>query len=163
MGNETDVTIKISISEVDEQKEKEIVKDIKYSQTDYTDKPVTITITLNREVKAIKDWNLSEDGKQLTRTFTRNYNGTITLINSEYEEYTEDVQININNIIIKGDISGNDKIEISDLLLLKRNLIAGKNESWLLKERAFEAGDINKDGKINVIDLLLLKRKLIIK
>ena len=109
------------------------------------------------------DWILSNDGKQLTRTFNNNYNNTIMLIDSEYEDYTTDVQININNIILKGDINENEKIDIVDLLLLKRHLVAGNNESWLLKEKEFKSGDMNNDEKINLIDLLLLKRKLLIK
>ena len=163
LENETDVTIKVSISENEKEDEKGIVKNIKYSQTDYTDKPVTVTITLNRAIKEVKDWILSNDGKQLTRTFNNNYNNTIMLIDSEYEDYTTDVQININNIILKGDINENEKIDIVDLLLLKRHLVAGNNESWLLKEKEFKSGDMNNDEKINLIDLLLLKRKLLIK
>ena len=65
------------------------------------------------------------------------------------------------NWIKLGDIKGDDKITIIDLLLLKRHIMAGTKENWKLKGDKLKAADINNDGKVNIIDLLLLKRYLI--
>lgn len=63
--------------------------------------------------------------------------------------------------LIKGDINEDKKVNISDLLLLKRHLIAGSKTEWILTERRQKIADINEDGKVNISDLLLLKRFLL--
>lgn len=57
-----------------------------------------------------------------------------------------------------GDINKDGKITATDLLLLKRHLVAGKKQEWILKGDEFKLGDINKDGKITATDLILIKR-----
>lgn len=161
LENEADVRIKVSLTDFDETDVKGLVKSVNYSQTDYTDEAVIVTITLNEEVKPVKDWVLSEDGKQLTRTFTQNYDDIITVVDAKYEDYTVDVQINIDNIIVIGDITGNKKIEEEDVSLVKRHLISASNGNWKLEGRNLKAADINKDGKVNITDLVLLLRILI--
>ena len=56
------------------------------------------------------------------------------------------------------DINGDGKITATDLLLLKRHLVAGKKKDWVLTGDKFKAADINEDGKITATDLLLMKR-----
>ena len=60
----------------------------------------------------------------------------------------------------KGDINSDKNIDIIDLLFLKRHLIAGKNEKWMLKGDMFKAADMNLDNKLDVLDLLILKRNI---
>ena len=57
-----------------------------------------------------------------------------------------------------GDINEDGKITATDLLLVKRHLIAGEKQECTLTGDKFKAGDINKDGKITATDLLLIKR-----
>ena len=66
-----------------------------------------------------------------------------------------------NQTILKGDTNLDGKITSTDLLLLKRHIIAGTNTAWLLAGDKLTAGDMNEDGKITSTDLLLLKRLVI--
>ena len=74
---------------------------------------------------------------------------------------TFNVTVNAKDEPILGDISGDGKVDSTDLLLLKRHIIAGNKTEWVLKEDKFTRGDMNTDGTINSTDLLLLKRKII--
>ena len=40
---------------------------------------VTVTVTANEQIKTLTDWTLSADKKTLTRLFTKDFSGTITL------------------------------------------------------------------------------------
>ena len=160
VGNEQEITIKVK-PEIKPVISEGLVKNILYSPTSNTDKPVTVTITLNEEINPVENWELSENKKELKRTFNNNYTGTITLVSVEDSEYIECVEINVNNIVKNGDINQNGKTDIGDLLLLKRHLISKNKPSWSLIGESLNSADINGDGKVNVIDLLLLKRNLI--
>ena len=59
-----------------------------------------------------------------------------------------------------GDVNKDNKITATDLLMVKRHLVAGENTEWILTEEEFKAADINKDNQITATDLLLLKRLL---
>lgn len=61
-------------------------------------------------------------------------------------------------ICVKGDINKDKKVTATDLLLLKRHIVAGNKQEWILTDEALKNGDINKDGNITATDLLLLKR-----
>ena len=60
-----------------------------------------------------------------------------------------------------GDIDGNGVIDATDLLLMKRHIIAGSKTEWILTGDKFTRGDMNTDGLINPTDLLLLKREIV--
>ena len=60
-----------------------------------------------------------------------------------------------------GDISGDGKVNVTDLLLLKRHIIAGTKENWKLTGDKLKAADLNNDNKVNITDLLLLKRMIL--
>lgn len=60
--------------------------------------------------------------------------------------------------ILKGDVNLDKTITPTDLLLLKRHLIAVADQNWILRNNNFKAGDINEDKEITPTDLLLLKR-----
>ena len=62
-------TIDVKVTNIDKT---EIEADVKYSTTIWTNKDVTVTITLNKAIKEIENWKLSEDGKTLTKVFTSN-------------------------------------------------------------------------------------------
>ena len=69
--------------------------------------------------------------------------------------------IKISNICEIGDINDDKKIDITDLLLLKRHIVSGNKKAWKLTDKKLVTADINKDGKIDVTDLLLLKRHIV--
>lgn len=59
-----------------------------------------------------------------------------------------------------GDINNDGNIDITDLFLLKRHIIAGSREGWKLTGESLTAADINEDGNVDVTDLLILKRTI---
>lgn len=63
--------------------------------------------------------------------------------------------------ILKGDINLDKNITPTDLLLLKRHLIAGEKTDWILTGVPLYAADMNGDGNITPTDLLLLKKLVI--
>lgn len=60
-------------------------------------------------------------------------------------------------VVIYGDIDGDSKISVVDLLYLKKYILG----DMALKAVNKEAADISKDGKVDVVDLLLLKKQLL--
>ena len=66
-GNSIVETIKIE--NIDKDKPE---YEIQYSTTLSTNEDVTVTITANEEIQSIDGWNLSEDKKTLTKTYTEN-------------------------------------------------------------------------------------------
>ena len=63
-------------------------------------------------------------------------------------------------LLIKGDINLDNKIDITDVVLLKRHLIAGSRTNWILTGDNLEAADMNENEKVDISDLLLLKREV---
>jgi len=59
--------------------------------------------------------------------------------------------------VIKGDVTGNGRIGLLDLVRLRRHLLGAVSLSDAFKE----AADMNKDGKIGLIDLIRIQRIII--
>lgn len=73
-GNKRNIEIKID--NID--KEKPVVE-VKYSSTEKTLNDVIVTIEANEELQEIEGWQLSDDKKILTKTYTKNGEETITI------------------------------------------------------------------------------------
>ena len=78
---------------------------------------------------------------------------------SSAETFAKENQINYSIIkdYITGDLNKDGKITITDLLILKKDLVGIEKIKSEDKKRA----DINEDGKITITDLLILKKKLV--
>jgi hypothetical protein len=107
---------------------------------------------------------------ELYKTTTIDENGTIeieyTYIDQEDEtEHTEKVivEIPVNEVETStvGDVNNDGKIDLTDLLVLKRHLVAGSKTEWKLTGENLVLADINKDGKVDITDIVLLKRHLV--
>ena len=91
-GNNSKVQVKINnIDTVDPKLQ------VEYSTTKITNQNVTVTITSNKQIKKIDGWNLSEDKKILTKTFTENGRETI-IVNDLAGNKSETIKINVQNI-----------------------------------------------------------------
>ena len=135
--------------------------EVSYSTKEETEVNVTVEIKANEELQSLTGWNLSTDKKKLTREYSRNTKETITVKDIAGNE--KKVEINIQNIktpIKIGDINADDKIDITDIILLKRHLIAGNRTNWILTGDNLESADMNENGKVDISDLLLLKREV---
>ena len=90
-----------------------------------------------------------EDGKERPLTAEELYNYAA-------EEMTTDVIGGRMYLLYK-----NKKIDITDIMILKRHIIAGSKENWKLKGEKLQIADINEDGQVNITDMILLKREII--
>ncbi len=90
-GNTADA--KINVTQIDREGPKTSVS---YSETEATNKDVTVTITSNEPMMEVSGWDLSKDKLSLSRKYGRNVNTTITV--SDELGNTSDVKVEINNI-----------------------------------------------------------------
>ena len=90
--------------------------------------------------------------------------------NGKYVVYVKDALGNVSNreivvseieTYIKADINNDGKIDVTDLIILKRHIIAPNGSNWVLTGIKLLAADINGDGKVDVTDLYQLKRKVL--
>ena len=132
---------------------------VEYSTKNPTKENVKVTITSNEEVQAIQGWTLSSDKKTLTREYTKNTTETITIKDLAGNETKVDIEIN--NIIMIGDINQDGRIDITDFLMLKRHLVAGNKTDWILTGSSLEAADMNENGTVDITDMLMLKRVVV--
>ena len=62
----------------------------------------------------------------------------------------------------KGDVDGNEKIDLMDVLKLRRYWAyknTGKNEDiWNLSDEELLRADVNQNGNVDLIDILLIRR-----
>ena len=155
-GNETKQTI--TIDNIDKTApEVEII----YSTKEETEGSVIVEIQANEELQSLAGWNLSTDKKKLTKKYSRNTKETVIVKDIAGNE--KQVEINIQNIktpIKIGDINADSKIDITDIILLKRHLIAENRTNWILTGDNLEAADMNENEKVDISDLLLLKREV---
>ena len=84
---------KIKLSEIKE----ELTATVSYDPTTSTTGKVTATIKTNKKVNKVDGWNISEDGKILTKIYSENKTETVHLVDED--DMTKDVEIKITNII----------------------------------------------------------------
>jgi len=60
-----------------------------------------------------------------------------------------------------GDVNQDGKITGTDLVLIKRHIVAGNRQEWILTKDNFTLADMNEDGKITATDLILVKRQIL--
>ena len=58
-----------------------------------------------------------------------------------------------------GDVNEDMKVNIIDLLMLKKYILLGNGKE--LTDKIFKLADMNEDKKINIIDLLMIKRVIL--
>ena len=136
---------------------------IRYSTQETTDQEVIATL-----VDESEEITIMNNGSSRQYTFTQN---------GEFTFEFEDRAGNKGSVIAKvdwiqkepenpeqyqlGDVNKDGKITATDLLLVKRHIVAGERQEWILTEDKFTLADLNKNGKITATDLLLLKRLVI--
>ena len=137
---------------------------VEYSTKNPTNKNVKVTITANEEIQSIEGWTLSSDKNTLIKEYSENTKETIVVKDIAGNEVSTNIEItNIDKTLPEitiGDINNDGNIDITDLFLLKRHIIAGSREGWKLTGESLTAADINEDGNVDVTDLLILKRTI---
>lgn len=91
-------TINVVVTGID-QVAPEIVGTPNYSDTTPATKgPVTVTIVANEPIQEVNGWDLADDQKTLTKTFSDNATEKVTLVDLAGNEIATPVQVTINNI-----------------------------------------------------------------
>ena len=159
-GNEAQATIEIT--NIDKTAP---TVNVGYSTKEITEENVIVTITANEEIQAITGWTLSSDKKTLTKEYTENTTEIITIKDLAGNETQANIEIsnidkNLPEITI-GDINQDGKIDVTDLLMLKRHLVAGNRDSWKLTGDNLSSADMNENGTVDITDMLMLKRVIV--
>lgn len=128
---------------------------VEYDKKDQTKENIRVTIKANEEIQEIEGWTLSEDKKQLTKEYTENTSEKIIVKDFVGNE----VEVVINRQ--RGDINNDQQINITDIILLKRHLIAEDKTNWILTGDNLKVADMNDNEKVDISDLLLLKREIL--
>ena len=129
---------------------------------------VVVSIISNCELKPLEGWELSEDKKTLTKSFSENVNTYITVEDMKGNiSYVEVFIKDIGESVLRGDITQDGKIDITDLLLLLRHIAAMKDEEiankyidWILQDDALYCADANADEKVDLADVLKIQRHI---
>ena len=61
------------------------------------------------------------------------------------------------DIVIFGDVNGDGKVTIKDIMLTNRNIL----KKISLNGEYLEAADVNKDGKVTIKDIMLIKNSIL--
>ena len=88
-GNETEVEIKVE--NIDKQAP---TLNVEYSNPNPTKENVTVTITADEEIQEVEGWELSQDKKVLTKTYTENTNETIEIYDMLGNKTTQEITVN---------------------------------------------------------------------
>lgn len=86
-------TIQVKIANIDKT---EIEATVEYSTTILTNKNVTVTIILNKEIQEIDEWTLSEDKKTLTKEYIENATENVKL--QDFVGNEREIKISVQNI-----------------------------------------------------------------
>ena len=97
--------------------------------------------------------NLSDGLAFKTKNYTMSFvKGTMTITNNTQNT-------------MSGDVNNNNKIDISDILLIQRHIaqqnsatIANKYPNWKLSDEKINLADTNKNGRVDIADILLIQR-----
>ena len=134
---------------------------VEYSTKERTEEAVTVTITSNEEIQEVDGWELSADKKTLTKEYNKNTTEMITIKDLAGNETQVNIEItNIQTVEI-GDINQDEKIDVTDFLMLKRHMVAGSRESWKLTGDSLLAADMNENGVVDITDMLMLKKVVV--
>ncbi len=60
-----------------------------------------------------------------------------------------------------GDLNEDNIVDIVDLIMLKRHVIAGSKTEWILPDAKQALADLNDDNSIDIADIIILKRKIL--
>ena len=134
-GNEEKAVVSIGNINI-----RELKLNIKYSTTKKTNENVIVTIEANEEIKEVKGWQLGENRKTLTKTYTENTKETVEI--EDMLGYKTKKEIEITNIDrIKPKVS----VKYSTTAMTNKNIIVTLTADEEIQ--VTEGWQLGKDGK----------------
>lgn len=96
-------------------------------------------------------------------------NEKVEILSPKEEDKTpvvEKVKILVQKPLLPGDVNGDGKVDISDVMLLSRQLIGSSSKEKSKSEKKKKktllvAADFNRDGKVNVVDVMILTKSIL--
>lgn len=131
-------TVNVKVINIDKS---EIEANVEYSTTLLTNKDVTVMITINKEVKEIESWKLSEDRTKLTKIFTKNDEEEIEL--HDLAGNTKKIKIIVTNI---DKVSPTVEVNYSITFATNKDVVATITANEEIK--AIEGWSLSDNGKI---------------
>ena len=136
---------------------------IRYSveQNEKTTDPVTVELVDESETIVVTNNNMNRE-----YTFTKNDEFTFEFMDAAGNKGTakaivNNIELKPDDAVILGDANNDGKLTSTDLMTVKRHLVAGNKQEWILTEEQIKLADINKDNKVTATDLILLKRLIL--
>lgn len=77
----------------------ELTATVSYNPTETTTGTVTAIIKTNKKVNKVEGWTISDDGKTLTKTYSKNQTDTVTLEDEDGKK--KNVEVQVSNITTK--------------------------------------------------------------
>ena len=136
-----------------------------YSETNPTNKSITVTIKANEKIQNVASWTISSDGKVLTKKYDNNVEEKIVI--KDLAGNQSSINIKIDNIIDQnmGDLNDNGQLDSGDIMKIYRHLAqansvetATKHPEWKLNDEKIIQGDLNKNGQIDMGDAIKIQR-----
>jgi hypothetical protein len=159
LGNETSKSI--TISNID--KEAPIISSL-VATTTILENQIKLTVEATDSKSGLAKESYSWDGKQTwtsDKTLTVSENGTYIVYVRDNLENISSKEITVSNVYSLGDINNDGKIDVTDLVIIKRYLVSGNKTEWKLTEEKLALSDINNDGKVDITDVVLVKRHIV--
>lgn len=116
---------------------------------------VSVGTTANTIISKLKSINshaeviVTSNGKQIS--------GNETLGTMDIVKITSGSESKALKIVIYGDVNGDSKITILDLLRVQKSILSTVN----LSDGYLKAADVNKDGKVTILDLLRVQKHIL--
>jgi len=167
--NSTTINIKVTSPSGDEKTYTVVVN--KVSASDVNPADIVSFLGYNNNNNILSNIPLGENTINIDANIKSKYNlVNVEILNSKGEKKTDGVVATGDKLIItsgsnkteftlkvKGDVSGDGIIDISDLAMIKAKLLNKRN----LEGIKFNASDINEDGLIDISDLAMVKAHLL--
>jgi hypothetical protein len=125
---------------------------------------IKLTVEATDSKSGLAKESYSWDGKQTwtsDKTLTVSENGTYIVYVRDNLENISSKEITVSNVYSLGDINNDGKIDVTDLVIIKRYLVSGNKTEWKLTEEKLALSDINNDGKVDITDVVLVKRHIV--
>ena len=138
---------------------------VTYSETNPTNKSITVTIKANEKIQNVASWAISSDGKVLTKKYDNNVEEKIVI--KDLAGNQSSINIKIDNIIDQnmGDLNDNGQLDSGDIMKIYRHLAQAnsvetgtKHPEWKLSDEKIIQGDLNKNGQIDMGDAIKIQR-----
>ena len=135
-----------------------------------TPSDVISSLGYNNDNNIVSGITLNTDASTIINNVKSKYNSTAKVINTNNKEKTsgklatnDKLVITTNNITttftisMKGDVSSDGNIDISDLAMVKANMLSKIN----LSGATLKSSDINNDNKVDISDLAMIKSHML--